>query len=195
MSQRLATRILQDAAGAIEARGRDRDTPAGERSMDRAVAAFNSLVGGDRRLTELEGWLFMCCLKIARATAGKHNEDDYVDLAGYAGLAGECARKEEEKSPAEPAPIVYAPRCATAEKKLRLTETIVDAVRLIDSTMHENGYGELYESQVDALEGDSLQAYALLTDLNDRVLAGVGIPDKAWELVSRHHGWTGTRRP
>lgn len=55
--------------------------------------------GGDKRLTELEGWLFMCCLKMARATAGRNHLDDFTDLAGYAALAGECITREE----AEPA--------------------------------------------------------------------------------------------
>ena len=60
--------------------------------MARAVAAFNGLVGGDTRLTEVEGWLFMVCLKMARATAGKVNPDDFVDGSGYMGLAGEAAQ-------------------------------------------------------------------------------------------------------
>jgi len=82
--------LLRDAAIQIEQRAASRDMPGGERSMARAVAAFNSLVGGDVRLSELEGWLFMCCLKMARATAGDINIDDYIDLAGYAALAAEC---------------------------------------------------------------------------------------------------------
>jgi hypothetical protein len=86
-----ADELLREAARVIGERGQQRDTPDGERSMQRATAMFNTLVGGDARMTELEGWLFMCCLKMARATAGKLCVDDYVDLAGYAGLAAECA--------------------------------------------------------------------------------------------------------
>jgi hypothetical protein len=65
------------------------------------VAAFNGLVGGDARLSETEGWLFMVCLKMARATAGKLNVDDYVDGAGYMGLAGESAQMVLPLSPAD----------------------------------------------------------------------------------------------
>lgn len=68
--------MLRQAAATIDARGQLRDTPSGERSMSRAVNTFNALVGGDRRLTEQEGWLFMCCLKMARGTAGKPHLDD-----------------------------------------------------------------------------------------------------------------------
>lgn len=82
--------LLRSAAKAIEDRGKLRDKPDGERSMARAVDAFNGLVGGDRRLTEAEGWLFMCCLKMARGTAGQAHLDDAADLAGYAALWGEC---------------------------------------------------------------------------------------------------------
>lgn len=38
--------------------------------------------------------LMMALLKVARTIAGSHNSDDYVDLAGYAGVAGEIAERE-----------------------------------------------------------------------------------------------------
>lgn len=94
-----ADELLREAADVIAQRGKLRDKAGGERSMARAVESFNALVGGDKRLTELEGWLFMCCLKMARATAGRNHLDDFTDLAGYAALAGECITREE----AEPA--------------------------------------------------------------------------------------------
>lgn len=55
--------------------------------MLRAVTAYNALTGAT--LSELDGWTFMCILKLARATAGKPHLDDFTDLAGYAALAGE----------------------------------------------------------------------------------------------------------
>lgn len=91
-----ADQILLQAADTIRERGKLRDNPAGERSMARAVASFNALVGGDKRLTELEGWLFLCQLKMARATSGKPHLDDYTDLAGYAALAAECVAAEDQ---------------------------------------------------------------------------------------------------
>ena len=83
-----APEILATAARCISQRAATRDLPA-ERSMVRTVSAFNALTG--HHLTERDGWLFMVALKAARATAGNHNADDYVDGAAYFALAGECA--------------------------------------------------------------------------------------------------------
>lgn len=86
-----ATEILHSAIVCITDRGAQRDQPNGERSMGRAVGAFNALTG--HQLTERDGWLFMVALKAARAATigGRHNADDYVDGAAYMALAGECA--------------------------------------------------------------------------------------------------------
>jgi len=91
---RTATHLLQDAIKAMHDRASSRDLPGGERSMARTVAAFNALTGTS--LSETQGWLFMTCLKQARATAGAFNVDDYVDLAAYAALAGEAAQGAEQ---------------------------------------------------------------------------------------------------
>lgn len=92
MSQ-TAHQILREAADAIEQRAALRDLPKGERSMSRAVAIFAAATG--RQLSELEGWTFMICLKLARANAGANHLDDYTDLAGYAALAGECLHQAD----------------------------------------------------------------------------------------------------
>lgn len=44
-----------------------------------------------RPLTAHDVAVMMCLLKIARLKSGSHNPDNYVDLAGYAGVAAECA--------------------------------------------------------------------------------------------------------
>lgn len=90
-----AITILQDATQAILDRASTRDLPA-ERSMARTVTAFNALTGN--RLSETQGWLFMAVLKAARATAGAHHGDDYVDGASYFGLAGEAAASEAARA-------------------------------------------------------------------------------------------------
>jgi hypothetical protein len=92
-----ASDFLREAAQVIEERGKLRDNEEGERSMKRAVEAYNALCGS-RMEGELDGWLFMCVLKLARATAGKPHLDDAVDLAGYAALAAECIEREVERS-------------------------------------------------------------------------------------------------
>lgn len=86
--------FLREAASVIEERGKLRDKENGERSMLRAVSAYRML--RDNKMdSELDGWLFMCILKMARATAGKTHEDDWTDLCGYAALGAECASREK----------------------------------------------------------------------------------------------------
>ena len=79
--------ILRTAIRTIEARGVLRDTGQ-ERSMARTVATFNAMTGHD--LSEVDGWTFMIVLKLCREQSG-HDPDNWVDAAGYVGLAGEAA--------------------------------------------------------------------------------------------------------
>ena len=89
-----ATEILHTASECIGDRAKQRDQKNGERSMARAVWAFNDLTGSS--LSPRDGWLFMAILKAARATTpnGRHNADDYVDGAAYFALAGEQAEQD-----------------------------------------------------------------------------------------------------
>lgn len=93
-----AADYLRTAAEVIEQRGQLRDKPDGERSMERAVDAYITL-NGPAIQTELDGWMFMAVLKLARATAGKPHVDDWTDLAGYAALAAECLERETANVP------------------------------------------------------------------------------------------------
>ena len=89
-----ARSILKDAADAVQARAilRDVDT---EKSMARAVNIFNAITGREV-LSEVDGWMFMVALKIARAQQGKFHLDDYTDAAAYIALAAECAARAIE---------------------------------------------------------------------------------------------------
>lgn len=82
-----APALLREAACLIDQRAAQRDLPQ-ERSMRRAVLAFNALSG--LGLTETQGWLFMAVLKLSRAFGGRFNEDDLLDCAAYVALALEC---------------------------------------------------------------------------------------------------------
>ena len=86
-----APEILKAAADHIAQRAASRDLPKGERSMARTCTAFNALTG--HKISTHDGWLFMVILKMARATAGAHNPDDYQDGAAYFALAGEEMEK------------------------------------------------------------------------------------------------------
>lgn len=84
-------KVLELAAKEVRERAAFYDAPAGERSMARTVAAFNAIHGAS--LTEVQGWQFMELLKMVRATQGKPREDNFVDGASYAALAGEAAMR------------------------------------------------------------------------------------------------------
>lgn len=84
--------ILEEAAATLKQRGVDYDGKGyqgGERSMVQTLELFKALTGV--QLSELDGWRFLICLKLARSTTGKPKRDTYVDLAGYAALAAETA--------------------------------------------------------------------------------------------------------
>lgn len=84
--------ILNQAVQELRQRGTMYDGKGfqgGERSMAKTVEIFKAVTGIE--ISELDGWRFLMCLKLARSTTGKPKLDTYVDLAGYAGLAGECA--------------------------------------------------------------------------------------------------------
>lgn len=86
-----APAILREAGNTLNQRGVDYDGKGGERSMAHAVQIFNTIVKREGAMSEQDGWIFMLALKQARMMQGKPKMDTYVDLAGYAGLLGECA--------------------------------------------------------------------------------------------------------
>lgn len=85
--------FLNQAVKEMADRAASRDTGA-ERSMDRAVNAFNAMFGKD--LTTVQGWQFMELLKMARSVGGDFRADDFTDGAAYAALAGEQASQKDE---------------------------------------------------------------------------------------------------
>jgi hypothetical protein len=89
MSGYTATDILRDAVVQLGDRAATYDAPEGERSMGKAVAVFNALTG--KSLSEVDGWQFMEVLKMVRSRQGAFREDNFVDGAAYAALAGEAA--------------------------------------------------------------------------------------------------------
>lgn len=99
-----AADILRKGAQHIEDRAAMRDQPQGERSMARAVGAFNALTG--HNLSERDGWLFMVALKAARACNTPTGvADDYEDLAAYAALAGESVAEAGTSAPPDADPM------------------------------------------------------------------------------------------
>lgn len=85
--------LLAKAAQLMEERGKQYDKPEGERSMGKAVQAFNAITGRD--LTEPEGWLLLQVLKDVRLfqRAGYH-ADSAEDCIAYAALKAEAKARE-----------------------------------------------------------------------------------------------------
>lgn len=84
-----APELLQTAASHMQARAATYDTPEGERSMGKAVRAFNAITGHE--LTESEGWLLLQVLKDVRLfTRETYHADSAEDCIAYAALKAEA---------------------------------------------------------------------------------------------------------
>ena len=111
---------LRRAAEIMDERGRQYDSPKGERSMGRCVAAFNALTGRD--LTEADGWLLLQLLKDARQWSGSgFHRDSAEDCTAYSALKAEAL---ERASTDERLPIDVA-----LETALSVLEQIATAPR------------------------------------------------------------------
>jgi hypothetical protein len=83
-----AAEILRTAAETMEERGKQYDSPTGERSMGKAVAAFNAITGRD--ISVEEGWLLLGLVKDVRQyTSGRRHADSAIDRVAYAALEAE----------------------------------------------------------------------------------------------------------
>lgn len=82
--------FLRKGADLLEERGKQYDQPGGERSMGKAVSAFNTITG--RSLTEAEGWLLLQVLKDVRQwqNPDKYHADSAEDCVSYAALKAEA---------------------------------------------------------------------------------------------------------
>lgn len=80
--------FLDEASSTMKQRAQLRDAENGERTAAKIAEVFNAITG--HSISEADAWMFLVVLKIVRSRNGKYNRDDYVDLAAYAGLLGEC---------------------------------------------------------------------------------------------------------
>ena len=93
-AQLSAPQALENAAQHMRDRATTYDSPDGERSMGRAVAALNALLGR-QALSESEGWLLLQLLKDARDRTGTPHRDSLEDCIAYAALKAEARLKEQ----------------------------------------------------------------------------------------------------
>lgn len=88
-----APELLAAAAAHMRERAATYDTPGGERSMGRTVAAFNAITG--HALAESEGWLLMQILKDVRDHQREvPHRDSLEDCIAYAALKAEARLRE-----------------------------------------------------------------------------------------------------
>lgn len=81
--------LLNKAAGHMRDRAATYDKPKGERSMGKAVEAFNAITGRD--LQESEGWLLLQVLKDVRdRQRPAAHQDSLEDAIAYAALKAEA---------------------------------------------------------------------------------------------------------
>lgn len=84
-----APELLGRAARHMHDRASTYDKPEGERSMGRAVQAFNAITG--RHLLESEGWLLLQLLKDVRNfSRGVPHQDSLEDCIAYSALKAEA---------------------------------------------------------------------------------------------------------
>lgn len=95
-----ASRICGKAASLV---GGDRAKTHGDKTENHQNIAdlWNAYLGEAliARLTPTDVALMMALLKIARTKSGTFNPDDFIDMAGYAGVAGEIAALVNVVSP------------------------------------------------------------------------------------------------
>ena len=84
-----APELLGRAVAHMHERASTYDETGGERSMGKAVTAFNAITG--RNLTESEGWLLLQVLKDVRLfTRPAYHADSAEDCIAYAALKAEA---------------------------------------------------------------------------------------------------------
>lgn len=81
--------FLMSAAEIMDIRGKQYDSPNGERSMARVTQAFSAITG--KYITESEGWLMMQILKDVRQwqNPSNYHADSAEDCVAYAALKAE----------------------------------------------------------------------------------------------------------
>ena len=93
-----ADELLGKAAGHMKDRAATYDSPGGERSMGRAVDAFNSITGRTgtvKALSEAEGWLLLQVLKDVRQWQRRgYHADSAEDCIAFAALKAESKQRE-----------------------------------------------------------------------------------------------------
>lgn len=86
--------FLLKASDLLGSRGKTYDDRRGERSMGKAVAAFNEITG--QAMSESEGWLLLQLLKDVRQwSTTTYHPDSAEDCVAYAALKAEALHENK----------------------------------------------------------------------------------------------------
>jgi hypothetical protein len=122
--------FLRKGADLLEERGKQYDQPGGERSMGKAVGAFNIITGRD--LTEAEGWLLLQTLKDVRQwqNPGVYHADSAEDCVSYAALKAEALATTKDCLAVEPASLIddESPRAEILVQNGEMGEEVYSAL-------------------------------------------------------------------
>jgi hypothetical protein len=88
-----ADEILSSAAMLVSGERNDTHGDA-ETNLSNIARMWSAYRPDDVRFDAADVACMMALLKLARTKTGRHNADDYIDCAGYAGLAGELAGRK-----------------------------------------------------------------------------------------------------
>ena len=94
MSDFTAVSVCQEAANLV---GGDRARTHGDKTENHSNIAllWSAYLGVP--ITAAQAAIMMVLLKVARTKAGSLNRDDFVDMAGYAGVAGEVSAELDRR--------------------------------------------------------------------------------------------------
>lgn len=93
-----ASKILMRAAELV---GGERDRQHGDKLENHENIARLWSAYLEVEITAAQAALMLNLLKVARTKTGDFNLDDYLDMAGYAGCAGEIAGRMEDRTKCE----------------------------------------------------------------------------------------------
>jgi hypothetical protein len=94
MAETTRKKILNEAVRCVCA-DREQQYGSPENNFSLIARLWREYLDCDNPITAHDVAMMMALLKVARIASGQTKEDNYIDLAGYAALAGEIACNKE----------------------------------------------------------------------------------------------------
>ena len=134
--------FLQEAKETMEERGKDYDKhdegKKAERSMGKAVAAFNAITDG--HMTESEGWLLMAILKQVRQwSSPAYHHDSAMDAVAYTALLAESLSDDNTQAFIDAFDVPVGPPRVDVSDMVVDEEALQDALTKIGTRVMDSG--------------------------------------------------------